>query len=244
MPQNVKPRMNWGIIKIMGNKVAYSMFDGSGIMLLEYAKAGYQCYCFNADEGNHGEYFIKMKHENLHYVNMWIDENFIENIIKMDIPKPDIVFGFPDCTMFAQSGSKHVRSEDDIHIALQNAIMVEKVGNHFGIPWMAENPVGRLSTLWRKPDFYFNPRDFGNYLDESDGSFHPKMPLKDGYTKRTAIWCGNGFTEPERKPLSNDEGVMFFWGWKFLGGKSARTKQLRSLTPRGFARAVFESNSK
>ena len=244
MPQNVKPRMNWGIIKIMGNKVAYSMFDGSGIMLLEYAKAGYQCYCFNADEGNHGEYFIKMKHENLHYVNMWIDENFIERISKIGIPKPDIVFGFPDCTMFAQSGIKHVRSDDDIQVALKNAIMVETVWNHFGVPWMAENPVGRLSTLWRKPDFYFNPRDFGNYLDESDGSFHPKMPLKDGYTKRTAIWCGNGFTEPERKPLSNDEGVMFFLGWKFLGGKSARTKQLRSLTPRGFARAVFESNSK
>ena len=244
MPQNVKPRMNWGIIKIMGNKVAYSMFDGSGIMLLEYAKAGYQCYCFNADEGNHGEYFIKMKHENLHYVNMWIDENFIERISKIGIPKPDIVFGFPDCTMFAKSGIKHVRSDDDIQVALKNAIMVETVGNHFGVPWMAENPVGRLSTLWRKPDFYFNPRDFGNDLYESDGSFHPKMPLKDGYTKRTAIWCGNGFTEPERKPLSNDEGVMFFWGWKFLGGKSARTKQLRSLTPRGFALAVFESNSK
>lgn len=244
MPQNVKPRMNWGIIKIMGNKVAYSMFDGSGIMLLEYAKAGYQCYCFNADEGNNGEYFIKMKHENLHYVNMWIDENFIERISNMDITKPDIVFGFPDCTMFAQSGIKHVRSDDDIQIALKNAIMVETVGNHFGVPWMAENPVGRLSTLWRKPDFYFNPRDFGNYLDESEGSFHPKMPLKDGYTKRTAIWCGNGFTEPERKPLCNDEGVMFFWGWKFLGGKSARTKQLRSLTPRGFARAVFEANAK
>ncbi|HHU2622142.1 TPA: DNA cytosine methyltransferase, partial [Escherichia coli] len=148
----------------MGNKVAYSMFDGSGIMLIEYAKAGYQCYCFNADEGNHGEYFIKMKHENLHYVNMWIDENFIDRISKIGIPKPDIVFGFPDCTMFAQSGIKHVRSDDDIQVALKNAIMVETVGNHFGVPWMAENPVGRLSTLWRKPDFYFNPRDFGNYL--------------------------------------------------------------------------------
>lgn len=66
--------------------------------------------------------------------------------------------------------------------------------------------------------------------------------MKDGYTKKTAIWHGNGFIEPKRNPLSDNEGVMFFWGWRWLGGKSAKTKQLRSLTPRGFARAVFMAN--
>lgn len=35
-------------------KVAWSLFDGSGIMGLPWAKAGYQVYCFNADSGNHG----------------------------------------------------------------------------------------------------------------------------------------------------------------------------------------------
>lgn len=224
-------------------KVVWSMYDGSGLMVEPWANAGYQCYCFNADEGNHGEYFVKVNHENIHYVNLWIDDNFLLNTQELDIPSPDIVFGFPDCTMFAQSGSQHVRSDQDIQIALRNAMVVKGVGDYFEVPWMVENPVGKLSTLWRKPDFYFNPRDFGNYLSEGDGSFHGKMPLKDGYTKRTAIWCGNGFVEPERKPLEDSEGVMFFWGWKFLGGKSARTKQLRSLTPRGFARAVFAANS-
>lgn len=224
-------------------KVMWSMYDGSGIMALEYAKAGFECYCFNADEANHGEYEIKMKHPNIHYVNIWIDEMFLHNVIQMHIPEPGIVYGFPDCTMFAHSGAKHVRDDGDIAIALQNALMVKKVGDYFGVPWMVENPVGKLSTLWRKPDFYFNPRDYGNYLDESEGSYHPKMPVKDGYTKRTAIWCGNGFREPARQPLDDDEGVKFFWGWKYLGGKSARTKQLRSLTPRGFARACFHFNN-
>ncbi len=32
--------------------------------------------------------------------------------------------------------------------------------------------------------------------------------------------------------------------WGKLGGKSAKTKQIRSETPRGFAKAVFLHNSK
>ena len=31
-------------------------------------------------------------------------------------------------------------------------------------------------------------------------------------------------------------------GWKKCGGKSTRTKNIRSATPRGFAQAVFEAN--
>ncbi|AGF89292.1 Dcm [Salmonella phage SP069] len=34
-------------------KVVWSLFDGSGIMGLPWAEAGYQVYCFNADKGNH-----------------------------------------------------------------------------------------------------------------------------------------------------------------------------------------------
>ena len=35
-------------------KIVWSLFDGSGIMGLPWAKAGYQAYYFNADSGNHG----------------------------------------------------------------------------------------------------------------------------------------------------------------------------------------------
>ena len=56
-----------------GIMIIWSMFDGSGIMGLPWAEAGHTVYCFNADSGNHGEYMIKMRHENLHYINCWID---------------------------------------------------------------------------------------------------------------------------------------------------------------------------
>lgn len=233
---------------MQNKKVVWSLFDGSGIMGLPWATAGYQVYCFNADSGNHGEYKIKMEHENLHYVDMWIDEKFTYNMsFRHDIPAPSIVFGFPDCTMFAHSGAQHERTDEELNYALQMAKAVKATGESYGVPWMIENPVGKLSNpnMMGKPDFYFHPRDFGGYVAPHEETYHPKMPHCDNYTKKTCIWCGNGFKKPQPLAVPEGvEGVNFFWGWKFLGGKSSKTKQLRSLTPRGFARAVFQANHK
>lgn len=224
-------------------KTVWCLYDGSGIMGLPWAEAGYQVFCFNADNGDHGEYEIKMRHPLLTYVNCWIDKNFNPEGVYLDlchpIGKPDIIFGFPPCTMLAGSGEKHERTAEDIEEALQNVRIVENLGNKYGVPWVIENPIGKLSTLWRKPDYYFDPYEFGGYLRKEEGSFHPKMPAQDAYTKKTCLWVGNGFVFPEKKPV---EHIGFFWGWRYLGGKSNRTKQLRSLTPRGFARAVFTAN--
>lgn len=213
--------------------VIWSLFDGSGIMGLPWAMAGHQVYCFNADDANHGEYVVKMKNENLHYVNCWIDSGF-------DFGKrPDIIFSFPDCTMLAGSGEKHERTNGDVDSAVILARLTESLGDRYNCPWMVENPVGKLSTVWRKPDYYFDPYEYGGYMSGFEESFHAKMPARDGYTKKTCIWAGNGFVMP-RKVIAPHIGK--FWGWAYLGGASAKTKQLRSLTPRGFARAVFEAN--
>ncbi len=225
------------------SKAVWSLFDGSGLMVLPWAEAGYQCFCFNADDGDHGTYENRVKHPLITYVNCWIDKNFNPEGFYLDIchpiTKPDIIFGFPPCTMLAGSGEQHERTAEEIQEALDNVRIVETLGNKYGVPWVIENPVGKLSTLWRKPDYYFDPYEFGGYLRKEEGSFHPKMPAQDGYTKKTCLWVGNGFVFPDKKPV---EHIGFFWGWRYLGGKSNRTKQLRSLTPRGFARAVFHAN--
>lgn len=225
-------------------KVIWCLFDGSGIMGLPWAEAGHTVYCFNADSGNHGEYKIKMQHENIRYINMWIDGDMIIKCGLLGIPDPHMVIGFPDCTLFAHSGAQHERDEAELAYALANAKLVREIGDHFGSPWMIENPVGRLSRpeYLGKPNFYFHPYEYGAYMDDRDEPWHPKMPKFDGYTKKTCIWYGGGFVEPVKRP--GPENIGFFWGWKFLGGKSEKTKQLRSLTPRGFARAVFVANSK
>ena len=221
------------------SKVVWCLFDGSGIMGLPWAERGAKVFCFNADSADHGEYKIRMQHPNIEYVNMWIDSDMDTKRMILGIPDPDIIFAFPSCTVLAHSGIKHARQLKEVDEALDNALMIERLGKKYNCPWMVENPVGKLSSLWRKPNFYFHPCEFGGYMLEHEEVWHEKMPRRDAYNKKTCIWHGNGFAPPQKKPV---ESIGFFWAWKFLGGKSERTKMLRSITPRGFARAVCKAN--
>ena len=65
--------------------------------------------------------------------------------------------------------------------------------------------------------------------------------LEDAYPKKTCLWTGNGFTMPWTDPVQPEDGHSR--QHLKLGGKSAKTKNIRSATPRGFARAVYEFNS-
>jgi len=103
--------------------------------------------------------------------------------------------------------------------------------------------VSRLATLWRKPDYSFQPFEYGGYLPEDD--VNPKWPEyiapRDAYSKKTCLWTGNGFRMPEKDAVECDSfgsSVQY----RKLGGKSLKTKNIRSATPRGFARAVFLAN--
>lgn len=216
-------------------KTIWCLFDGSGIAGLPWAQEGNEVYCFNADDADHGEYEIKMRHGNIHYVNKWIEPSSCFS----DYPEPDLIIAFPSCTELAVSGSKHERNVKDVSIAVETAKIAQRLGEIYECPWVVENPVGKLCTEWRKPNVYIDPYEFGGYMSGFEPEFHSKMPARDGYTKITGLWFGNGFIMPEKRPVPH---CGFFWGWKFLGGKSTRTKQLRSLTPRGLARAIFEAN--
>ncbi len=49
-------------------------------------------------------------------------------------------------------------------------------------PWMVENPVSVISSHYRKPDFTFDPCDYG-----------------DPWTKKTCLWTGGGFIMPPKR---------------------------------------------
>jgi hypothetical protein len=95
-------------------------------------------------------------------------------------------------------------------------------------PYMIENPVSVISTLWRKPDHIFHPWHYSGYAEE------------DHYTKKTCLWVGNGFRMPELNSLGVEYDIdeRRIW-WQSPGEERAKN---RSLTPIGFARAVFEAN--
>ena len=157
------------------------------------------------------------------------------------------LFGFPECTDLAVSGAGHFASKRDNNPFFQDEAMmlfylVEKLGVELDCPWGLENPISVASTLWRKPDYKFHPYEYGGYLPEDDK--HPTYPeyikRQDAYPKKTCIWSGNGFVMPDKKPVDVVPGYSD--QHKKLGGRSLKTKNIRSATPRGFAKAVFEFN--
>ena len=97
---------------------------------------------------------------------------------------------------------------------------------------MIENPVGTLSTYWRDPDYLFDPCDYG-----------------DPYTKKTLLWTGGGFVMPA-VVRPGDMFAVPTWVEPVEGSRmhfvppSNDHTNLRSATPPGFARAVFEANSR
>ena len=68
------------------------------------------------------------------------------------------------------------------------------------------------------------------------------LPHRDAYPKKTCLWTGNGFNMPYKVAVECDSFGSSTQHRK-LGGKSMKTKNIRSATPRGFARAVVEANA-
>ena len=105
-------------------------------------------------------------------------------------------------------------------------------------------PRSVLSTFWRKPNHSFEPFEYGQYIPD-DQAKHPRWPEyiaeKDAYPKTTYLWTGGGWIMPEKRPVHVEPGYSD--QFKKLGGKSMKTKNIRSATPRGFAIANFLANS-
>ena len=234
-------------------KKAIFLFDYTGIMAKPWADAGYLCYCF---DGQHKPGVSTTDHDLILNVGMWFnndtddvtkwaDINEIKRIVGFNVK---FVFGFPECTDLAVSGAAHFakkrKSDPKFQKKAMNLVYLTKMlGESYKKPWALENPISVISTKWRKPDFKFDPFEYGGYLPEDDK--HPTYPKyikpRDAYPKRTCIWSGNGFVMPEKKPVDVEPGYSD--QHHKLGGRSLKTKNIRSATPRGFAQAVFEYNS-
>jgi len=189
-------------------------------MVKPWSDAGYTCYCIDIQH-RRGE----TKDGNIIYIGA--------NILDWLPPqkhKIAIAFFFPPCTDTAVSGARHFK--DKGLGALIRALELFKrsvdIAEILGCPYMIENPVSTVSTYWRKPDYTFNPFEYTGFC------------ANDNYTKKTCLWTGNGFVmpktyrnlslgKPEERILKTPPGV--------------HRANFRSITPEGFAKAVFEANA-
>lgn len=221
--------------------IAIFLCDLSGSMAKPWRDAGYECWLFDAQ---HPEGVTEK--DGMYHVGGWLKTT--EDVWKhVDKSKVYFVFGFPECTDLAVSGARHFADktwrnpnfQDD---AMKLVYLCRDVGVESGARWGFENPVSVISTKWKQPNFKFQPYEYGGYLPIDD--VHPiypeYFPPQDAYPKLTCIWSGNGMVEPVRKPVHVSPGYSALF--HKLGGKSKRTKNIRSSTPRGFAQAVFEAN--
>jgi hypothetical protein len=97
-----------------------------------------------------------------------------------------------------------------------------------GAPWLLENPVGTISKYWRKPDRYVHPWQFAGWNEDIE---------RENYTKKTGLWIGGGFVLPEAKPAPAPHRDDIH---KMPPSEDRADK--RSVTPTGFALAVFAAN--
>lgn len=201
-----------------------SLCDRTGVMVAPWLRAGYDCTIVDLQH-NPGEMEWRPEPGGLLTevcadVTTWLPP----------LDEYAIVFAFPPCTHLAQSGARWFKSKGLVALieGLQVVEACRRICEWAGAPYMIENPVGQLSTYWRKPDHYFDPLDFGAYvLDGED------------YTKRTCLWTGNGFVMPSPRPMpESTENNPIHWA-----APGPERADLRSATPRGFAQAVFEANA-
>jgi hypothetical protein len=154
----------------------------------------------------------------------WHIQDDVLNHINMDCW--DVIIAFPPCTHLAVSGARYFaekrkdgRQQAAIDFFMQFANANAK---HIAI----ENPVSIMSTVWRKPDQYIQPFEYG----------HPE-------SKKTCLWLTN---LPRLKPTKIlDLPERGYWDNQTPSGRnnlppSPDRARLRSKTYQGVADAMAE----
>lgn len=129
----------------------------------------------------------------------------------------DLVIGHPPCTHLCVAGNRwHAGTQ-----ARANAVDFVRAMSHrfnrVAKAWCIENPVGVLSTQWRKPDQYVQPWQFGH-----------------GETKKTGLWLHNLDPLVPTDVVEGREQRV----WKM--GPSPERWKVRSKTYAGIAKAMAE----
>jgi len=209
------------------NKLLFSIFDHSGNASKPYRENGWEVIQIDIKHGTDLMTFDFLK--------ALRDNTGISDVI----PEVGIIAMIP-CTAYALCGNRHKKEPARIEIFNESQILTARVKevidffDRLGVLkfWQVENPMSDIHThnKWLgKPRQKFDPCDFAGYDPNQDNS---------RYNKKTWLWGNFKLMEKKRiEPFEKENP-----GWKNLGGKSERTKELRSVTPLGFAYAFYEAN--
>jgi len=241
----------------MSKGVVLSLYDFTGEALKPWADAGYECYAYDIQHDPHEitkEYSQQHKDGSIEYRHIDLhNHSNLAGLYRL-FEHQNVVFGmaFPVCTDMAVSGAAHFKRKAEVDPDFQSkavsyARWCGELFEDIGVPYFVENPVSVLATKWRKSDHSFHPYEYGGYIPYSEAT-HPRWPeyiaARDAYKKKTCLWTGGGFVMPTKVAVDFEgyHGNGYSTAMMKLGGKSQRTKDIRSATPRGFANAVLSAN--
>ena len=128
----------------------------------------------------------------------------------------DLVIAFPPCTHLSSSGARWFK-EKRKDGRQQGAIDFFKLFTRLDCKWAIENPIGIMSTEYRKPDQIIQPWEFGH-----------------GETKATCLWLNK---LPKLKATNIVEGRE---ARIHKMPPSKDRSKLRSITYQGIANAMAE----
>ena len=148
--------------------------------------------------------------------------------------KWDMIIAHPPCTRLCNSGQRWLYWGPDEYREKKRKEQVEAI--EFFMKFVnadcdkiaIENPSGIMSTKYRKPDCTYNPYDF------------------DGETecKKTCLWLKNLPVLVPTQILPKEKRTQGIWkahfGDKKLSWNDPETARLRSVTPKGVAKAMAE----
>jgi len=170
----------------------------------------------------------------------WLEDDFGTGDVRLFKKPKEEVYGIlsaPPCTHFSGSGARHWEKKGKEPL-LEGLSVVDACLRIIFITkpkfWVLENPVGRLK----------------HYIGDCKATFQP-YEYGDAYSKRTCLWGDfnmpepTDIVEPDMVEFTSKKGVkkrmarIFYESFSLPSNKRAR---LRSMTPKGFAKAFYESN--
>lgn len=197
--------------------------EESQAVTIELRRLGHEAYSCDIQEcsGWHPEWHIKG--DVLPLLNGDCEFNTMDGERHAISGRWDMIIAFPPCTDLAVSGARHFAKKRADGRQQASIDFFMKFANAHCDRIAIENPVGIMSTHFRKPDQIINPWQFG----------HPE-------TKKTCLWIKN------LQPLEETENV---YAYMMTLPEKARSRihwmgsghaKERSKTYPGIARAMAE----
>lgn len=165
--------------------------------------------------------------------------HYQKDVVELLKEKWDMIIAFPPCTYLTVSGlhwnarnperAKKTKEGIDFFMLFANADC-DKIA--------IENPIGCMSTRWRKPDQIINPYNFGSDASKSTCLWLKGLPiLKLGEYVEPRIIDGK---KRWSNQMDNGQNITLNEKGKVVGWNTDEIKKLRSKTYPGIAKAMAE----